>query len=180
MVGLPRQYIRYEDGTIEQVTDVARYAEWFNQPKNRMIDKTAVPYGDDFKKAVVVSTVFLGFERGVRDGKPLLWETLAEMPGELGEILHRYVDEDDARAGHEKTVLEVQARLNVTEAEVDGLVAEVMGIPVPRPRKIKDPKRKPADPDCKRCDGRGWAPGALLPDTACDCTYVLRKKNARY
>lgn len=178
MVGLPRQYIRYEDGTIEQVTDVGRYAEWFNDPKNRMIVKTAVPYGD-FKKAVVVSTVFLGFEQGRRNGKPLLWETLAELPGDLGEFMLRYVGEDEARIGHEKIVLEVQARLNVTEAEVDELVADVMGLPIPRPRKIEDPKRKLPDPDCKRCDGRGWAPGALLPDTACDCTFVLRKKNAR-
>jgi len=178
MVGLPRQYIRYEDGTIEQVTDVARYAEWFNQPKNRMIDKTAVPYGDDFKKAVVVSTVFLGFEQGLRDGKSLLWETLAELPGDLGELSYRYVNEDDARAGHEKTVLEVQARLNVTEAEVEELVAGVMGLPVPRPRKIKDPKRKPPDPNCKKCRGSGWDPRALLPNTTCDCTIVLRKKNA--
>ena len=178
MVGLPRQYIRYPDGTIEQVTDIARYAEWFNNPKNRIIDKTAVPYGDDFKKAVIVSTVFLGFEHGIIDGKPLLWETLAEMPAGLGELGMRYVSEDEARAGHEKTVAEVQSRLNVSEAEVEELVAGILGTPTPGTRTLKDPKRKLPDPNCKRCGGSGEDRRALVPDTACDCTIVLRKKNA--
>ena len=118
------------------------------------------------------------FIHGEVDGKPLLWETLAEMPGDMAELGQRYVSEAEARVGHEKIVLEVQARLNVTEAEVDELVAGIMGTPVPRPRKLKDPRRKLPDPNCTKCHGSGEDMRALIPDTACDCTIVLRKKNA--
>ena len=178
MTGLPRQYIRHPDGTIEQVTDIARYAEWFNNPKNRIIDKTAVPYGDDFKQAVIVSTVFLGFEHGIFEGKPLLWETLAEMPGDIDELGQRYTSEVKAKEGHEQIVLQVQARLNVDEEELEKLLKDIVGVPVPRPRKAKDPKRKLPDPNCQRCGGTGEERGAFLPGTFCECTVVLRKKNA--
>ena len=178
MVGLPRQYIRHPDGTIEQVTDIARYAEWFNKFENRSIDRTAVPYGDDFKQAVIVSTVFLGFEHGNFEGKPLLWETLAEMPGDLPEFGQRYTSEVRAKEGHEQIVLQVQARLNVDEKELEKLLEDIVGVPVPRPRMVKEPKRKLPDPNCNRCGGTGEERGTLLPDTFCECTVVRRAKNA--
>ena len=177
MAGLPRQYIRYEDGSIEEVTDVERYAAWFNDSKNRFIDRTAVPYGNTFKKAVIVSTYFLGFEHDIICGKPVLWETLAQLP-DSDNISRRYVCELDAREGHEQIVHEVQARITRAEEEIEQLIVSVNAIPVRRPRKIKNPKQKTPDPNCQKCGGSGEDTKAIIPDTPCDCTRIQRKKNA--
>lgn len=172
MTGLLRQYIRHPDGTLERVTDIARYAKWFNDRKNRGIDRTAVPYGDDFKKAVIVLTVFLGFAHGDRDGCPILFETVAVMPD--GETIGcQYTSEVGAREGHERIVREIAELLQSPAKNIEGGFASMAETPVPRPRKLKEPKRKSPDPECLKCGGSGEDSNAMLPDTMCECTLCV-------
>jgi len=175
-----RQWILRKDGRIEPCDDVAEFAAWFEEQANRRIDRTAVPYGENFKEAVIVSTVFLGFEHGSREGVPLLFETQATLP-EGGALTHRYGSLDEAREGHARVVGEVEAALGVLDDELETIAKRAAGIPrLPRYRAVKAPHFKPADPNCDRCGGTGEGHSGTNTwglDTPCDCTVVRRSKH---
>lgn len=195
-----RNYIRHPDGRIEQCHDVVQFAAWYGNIANRQIARTAVPFGPGDKKAVIVSTVFLGMDHnwtGERD--PVLFETVVFIPEETDfdepPFAERYRTEDEARAGHAAIVGRLQERL-VSQQEVDEAVAEVLRLPDddelteglkiatsgPHPlipsstkRRIKDPLRTAPDPTCTDCAGVGKHVNSFGMTVMCECTVVRRK-----
>ena len=71
---------------------------WFENARNRIVKKTALPGG------VEVSTVFLGLNHGY-GGRLLLFETMI-FAGDAGGYCDRYATYDEALAGHQKAIEE--------------------------------------------------------------------------
>lgn len=202
MTGMFRNYIRHPDGRIEQCDDVVQFAAWYGNIANRQIARTAVPFGRGDKKAVIVSTVFLGMDNNwTGEGDPVLFETMALGPNdedvleetcgdEYRDFCVRYHTEDEARAGHAAIVGRVQESL-VSQQEVDQVVDGVLDdglteglrlvvkgpypVPLPKPRKIKAPLRTAADPTCADCAGVGTHLNSFGMTVMCECTIVRRK-----
>ena len=174
MVGMFGNYIRRPDGTIEKCEDILEYAKWFETADTR-IDRTAVPYRPDNKKAVIVTTAFLGIDHGW-EGTPILFETSTfGMPNEK-ELGQGYETEEEARKGHKDIVCQVERFLRDYQA-LDGFSDEFQGlatgkpqkIPPPKPRKIPLPN-KPPQSSCSACSGLGTIVNAFGMPVACDCT----------
>ena len=110
-----RQYIREPSGQIVACDDVLKVAKWFEDEDNRRIALSAVPYGEDSKEGILISTVFLCIDHNLTgEGEPILFETLASFPDDF-EIMRRYTTEAEALKGHDEVVAEVQERLEDQE-----------------------------------------------------------------
>lgn len=179
MAGFPKAYMLRPDGVIEECPDVLEHAAWFEKIENRRIARTAVPYGD-FKKAVIISTVFIGFEHGFRDDAPLLFETLAELPDDGPTFSPRYTTKEEALKGHIEVVKQVERWLEEWEKdEIDALIERASQPPTPKRAKVKQAQRKPADPNCSKCGGTGECPQFVLGlgDQPCDCTFLPKTQS---
>jgi len=167
-------YIRHPDGSLEKCEDIIEYAAWF-ETADRQIARTAVPYRPDNKKAVIVSTVFLGINHGW-DGTAILFETVTfDMPDE-SELGQRYETEEQARGGHKDIVCQVEMflveyqKLHGFSEEFQAIVTgKPQKIPPPKPRKIPLPN-KPPQSSCSACSGLGTIVNAFGMPVACDCT----------
>lgn len=171
MTSLPRSYIRLPDGTIEPCDDEAKFIEWFADLENRRILRTAVPYGD-FKKAVLVTTVFTGWDLNLDPEEPIMFETLSELP-DGSEIKRRYATEDEARQGHQEILKVVEERIEAGEfSEFSPGLQELLdnpgAVPVPRPRQVAAPQLQAPSPTCSKCGGTGTVRG-LVAIVPCDC-----------
>jgi hypothetical protein len=61
---------------------------------------------------ILISTVFVGLNSAAPDCKPEVFETYIANDG-CGDIACRYATLEEARAGHEKYVAEIQRRLGI-------------------------------------------------------------------
>jgi len=194
MMGLPKQYMRYPDGGIEPIDprdpdEAAWFAEWYNDERNRTLEKTAVLYGD-LTKAIVVKTVFLPF-----GDDPVFFETNVGWESEdrklhqkLGEEIDKLGSPDEteesARARHRlmtglvEQLLENHGLLRDPEEEMEDLLSSLSGKAVPKVRTTplaKDFKAKPSNPECGKCQGSGEVFSVVLGMAVpCDCTVQRR------
>lgn len=111
------QYIRAPDGEPIPAFDVLTWARWFEKNDRRVARTEIGPY--------TVSTVFLGLDHNLRDGPPILWETMVFGP--KGDVYSdRYTSQDAALAGHEKACQWVRdTRIN-EEAEKAKVVLTIV------------------------------------------------------
>jgi hypothetical protein len=106
------QYILDDDGNPEPEHDTLKWAEWFENSLNRIVQQDQI--GDVF-----VSTVFLGLDHNYsRQGPPVLWETMTfsgafEFAGrkhKQSADMWRYTSRKDALRGHKRVVKWVKAK----------------------------------------------------------------------
>lgn len=178
MTGLPRNYKRLPDGTLEPCEDQTEFIQWYNQNKDRTILRTAVPYGD-FKKAVLVETVFTGCDFSDFSGAPTLFETRATMPNDTALNGRGAPTEKEARKRHWTLVEEVKRKL-ASDPEyrefsegLEELFTNPGDPPKPGLRGPKPPETRAPSPTCPKCHGHGTLKG-LIETIPCDCTIVPR------
>lgn len=103
--GVSAKYIL--DGHTPVPADLLTWAAWFEGDGNRAVAAT------DFGGEAVVSTVFIGLDSGMRDGAPLLFETMvfaSEHPS-IDQDQRRYATWEEAVAGHTMIVAEIASAL---------------------------------------------------------------------
>jgi len=100
------------------------------QPVPCLLEETALmPQRDrqisnDYLGTVRVSTVFLAFEHGQSEGRPILFETMVFDPDDLTNLdnyMRRYTSFEAARLGHREIVALVR-QANALEDEAAGTV----------------------------------------------------------
>jgi len=139
---LPRSYILRDNGQVEPCDNMVTHAAWLKDPHNRIVESVAVPFGD-MTEAVLITTIFLGWDLSYGEGDPELFETFVEKPGEKKTIHSRYATLVEAQAGHA------------------GIVEEVT-------RSVKH--EKVPDPDCPDCYGNGEVINGFGMEVRCECT----------
>jgi hypothetical protein len=165
---LPRNYILRSDGQIEPCDNEEEFRNWFRDVNNRRVARSAVPYGD-FKKAAIVSTTFLGYDASIGGIEPLFFETLAELPD--SEHSWRHSTYQDALEGHRLAIFEVEKILGLHDEEHE--LGDLGIATKPQWKKqAPDAQRQPPDPNCPMCDGNGSYTSSLMGDVRCDCTVV--------
>ncbi len=102
-------YILDADGQPQPFDHTAEWARWF-ESADRHVAMTILT-GHATGEPVKVSTIFLAIDHNyLRDGPPILWETMvfgSVMDGEQ----ERYTSAADALAGHAKVVRRVKMAL---------------------------------------------------------------------
>ena len=89
-----------EGKQVKQVDDLLKWAKWFNKA-NRTVDKTRIAH-------VLISTVFLGIDRSLGVGTPLLFETMI-FGGNYDGYHDRYATWGEAMKGHQSACEKVAA-----------------------------------------------------------------------
>jgi len=97
------KYYLLKDREVVDVKDVREWAKEWAKPTENDIGKTDIVLNEIEYN---VSTVFLGFEHGFSDGKPLVFETMIFSPEDktLDEYQDRYTTYNDALIGHMKAI----------------------------------------------------------------------------
>lgn len=175
MTGMFGHYIRNPDGSIERCDDILEYAAWFEHA-DRQIALHAVPYGPGNKKAVMVSTVFLGINHSFSNDMPILFETITlDMPDD-NELGQRYETETEALVGHDDTILQVQKFL-VEKQFLESFSENFQGLLNGEPQEIPGPKKrvraartKSPQGSCSKCSGLGTLVNNFGMSVACNCT----------
>ena len=80
--------------------DVIEWAKWFAKAERHVANENI--------GVVKISTVFLGFDHGCGDSRPVLFETMV-FGGPLDQEQDRYYTWDEAEAGHRNMVERVKA-----------------------------------------------------------------------
>jgi len=98
---------KLEGKTPIQCPDVKEWAEWFENA-DRHVAETIV-------RGIRVSTVFLGIDHAFLDnGLPILFETMTfNKTGDILRIQYRYATWDEAKAGHDLVVAQLNSALPV-------------------------------------------------------------------
>lgn len=108
-------YILNEKGEVVVETDLLKWAEWFENTKNRVVIQNIVGEYE-------VSTIFLGLDHDFEDkGVPVLWETLVfenkltevkfgnrtkkvRLTLNVGDTFRRYTSKVEALKGHKEVM----------------------------------------------------------------------------
>lgn len=101
------KYIVDDSGNVKIENDVTTWANWFEQSGEKKFEEggrrvahTMLPNG------IVVSTVFLGLDHNfMKEGPPILFETMAFGRNNSESDCERYSTIEDARKGHELMVI---------------------------------------------------------------------------
>lgn len=101
--------------------DLIAWMKWIQQ-NNRRIARTEID-------EILVSTVFIGWDYNYCDGEPpIVFETLVFLPEGATGSLWRYTTWDEAVAGHEQMVKEVQAYLESADDHANSLLGHLRAL----------------------------------------------------
>ena len=88
------KYILDEQGEPHLENDLMKWARWLEKFDNRLL-------ANQTRSHSTVSTIFLGLEQGVDDGKPILWETKV-FGGKCDQECERDSSKKAALKGHQR------------------------------------------------------------------------------
>jgi hypothetical protein len=99
------KYVLDSDGNPVREPSLLKWALWFEHADRQVAL-------DVFAQGHRVSTVFLGLNHSFGSGPPVLWETMVF--NDYGDIAcERYTSREDALAGHQRAIEELERRLAV-------------------------------------------------------------------